>query len=507
MTTQISPDSWSTTKAPAVRSDTPDATYSQKANAFWLIALSLALIALFGLAQWGAPGFVGGDDGYYHLKLAALMRGDLTPQFVWLPFTILNEGEFVDHHWLFHVLQTPFAVGDLIAGGQIAAALFAAAALVMAGWLMRRQNVPGAALWSLAMFAASSAFVYRLSMPRAQSLSLLWLFAAIYLLLRRRERWLIVLGLTYVWLYDAFPLLLIAAGLYVVAARLIENQWRWGALIYPALGIALGLLINPYFPSNLIFIFHHLIAKLDPASVPVGNEWYPYTTAQLIQHSGFALLAVVGGVVALGWRRERMNTATTLTLGLCLIFGAMLMASRRFVEYFPAFAVLFCAFAWQPILAGRSFGKPARLGIAAAVIVAAAFSLQQARASIADDSPASQLSGAAGWLAANTPQGSVVFQTDWDDFPRLFFYNTHNVYIVGLDPTYLQRSDIVRYYLWLDLTEGRGLDLSEDIRQGFGAQYAISDLEHTAFLNRAAADPQFVEMYRDGESVVFRIDK
>ena len=39
----------------------------------------------------------------------------------------------------------------------------------------------------------------------------------------------------------------------------------------------------------------------------------------------------------------------------------------------------------------------------------------------------------------NSEPGSLVFQTDWDDFTRLFFYNTTNVYTIGLDVTYMAR--------------------------------------------------------------------
>lgn len=470
----------------------------------WLLRTSLILSGLLALVQMAASGLVG-TDGYYHVKMAALMRSDLTPEFVWLPLTILSPKNYYDHHWLFHVLLTPFAGGNLILGGQIAAVVFATAALVAGGWLLRTQRVPGATLWAIGMVAASSAFVYRLIMPRAQSLSLLWLIVAMYLMLERRERWLIVLGLTYVWLYDAFPLLMVVAAVYVIATRLVEGRWRLGALIYSAIGIGLGLVFNPYFPQNIIFIYHHLIAKLDIASVPVGNEWYPYTTAQLMQNSGVALAAFVGGASALGWQRQRLTLPTAFSFGLSIIFGVMMLSSRRFVEYFPAFAVLFCAFAWQPVLADRRFGRRLTMSLTAIVLAAAAYSVHETRNLLKNDLPADQFAGASQWLAANTPEGSLVFQTDWDDFTQLFFYNTHNVYTVGLDPTYLQRADPSLYYLWVDITQGRGLDLSSAIREHFKAEYAVSDLKHTVFLQRAETDPQFEEVYRDDNSVVFKI--
>jgi hypothetical protein len=476
----------------------------------WPIGLSALLLALFAWVQTSTTALVG-VDGYYHLKMAAILRdsllqGDPTPTFHWLPLTILNPQQYVDHHWLFHVLLTPFTGGDLVMGGQIATVVFGAAALFAAGMLLRGQGVQGAALWTVLIFAASSAFIYRMSMARAQSLSLLWLLVALHLLFTRRDKWLLPLGISYVWLYNAFPLLLLVVGIYFVAARLTEGEWRWQPIVYAALGLGLGLIVNPYFPDNLLFIYHHLVAKLDVASsVPLGSEWYPYDTAQLLQNSGIALLAMVGGALAMGWQRERMSLQTATTFGLSLVFGLMLMQSRRFVEYFPPFAVLFCAFACQPFLANLIQRKAAMAVAVAAVGLAAVFTGVEARELVAGSTPADHFEGASRWLETNTPKGSVVFQTDWDDFTRLFFYNTHNVYIVGLDPTYLERADLSQYYLWVDLTQGRGLDLAQTIQQNFNTNYVVSDLKHTAFLDRAATDPAFTEVYRDESSVVFEI--
>src|SRR5215203_3460716 len=60
-------------------------------------------------------------DGYYHIRWSRLLWENLPsgrlPSFVWLPLTILNRDAYVDHHFLFHLLQIPFTWGsDLIAG-------------------------------------------------------------------------------------------------------------------------------------------------------------------------------------------------------------------------------------------------------------------------------------------------------------------------------------------------------------------------------------------------------
>src|SRR5690606_9573701 len=93
------------------------------------------------------------------------------------------------------------------------------------------------------------------------------------------------------------------------------------------------------------------------------------------------------------------------------------------------------------------------------------------------------------WLKNNTPAGSRVFQTDWDDFPRLFYYNTHNTYLVGLDPTYLQLYDAGLYDLWTAITRGDVAAPSQTIATTFGARYVHTDLDHQDFLDTAARDP------------------
>jgi hypothetical protein len=113
--------------------------------------------------------------------------------------------------------------------------------------------------------------------------------------------------------------------------------------------------------------------------------------------------------------------------------------------------------------------------------------------------------GASAWLKGNTPAGSRVFQTDWDDFPRLFFYNTHNTYLIGLDPTYMQLYNAKLYDLWVDITQGDIQRPSEVIYSRFGARYVVSDLNHKDFIHQAENDSSLIEVYRDDEAVIFAL--
>jgi hypothetical protein len=143
--------------------------------------------------------------------------------------------------------------------------------------------------------------------------------------------------------------------------------------------------------------------------------------------------------------------------------------------------------------------------LTAAVLLSIGASVSPARAAIDGSKPHRLYADASLWLETNTPAGSRVFQTDWDDFPRLFYYNTHNTYLIGLDPTYLQLYDAGLYDLWVEITQGGAENLSRLIATAFGSQYVHTDLNHRDFLQAAAEDPGLKEVYRDDQAVIFEV--
>ncbi len=494
-------------------------------------AILAIVICVLALIQFSTPNLVG-NDGYYHVKMAELMRIEgLKPDFLWLPLTILNPGEYSDHHFLFHVLMIPFTLGDLVLGAKWASVIFAGIAFLSFWWLLRNQRIPYAGLWTLGLLAISEAFLYRMSMPRAQSLSLAVLILGLNFLLLRKYWSLLLLSFVFVWLYDGFPLLIVLVLGYILAQWLITREIELQPMVYVLLGVTFGLLINPYFPDNIIFGARHVFPKLlGEAQVRVGNEWYPYETTQLLENSPLTLIAFFSGVIALGLWNQKMDLRTGVSLLLAMVFGIMLFQSRRFIEYFPPFALIFTAMAWAPFLEKVKLTKNGVVPITTFLTRSADVKLQlpsspwlivfcmgliltcgawlsvgRTRENLQDTKPASLYSGASNWLLENTPRGTRVFQTDWDDFPRLFFHNTWNTYLVGLDPTFLQIKDPQLFNLWVELTQGEVDQPAREIFQNFAAQYVISDLKHERFIDQAQADAGFIEVYKDQEAIILMI--
>lgn len=491
----------------------------------WFAGLFLGAIffTFLYLVQTASPSLAG-TDGYYHIKFAYVMRTEgLKPEFPWLQLTVLNAREFYDHHFLFHIALIPFTFGDLLQGAKLASVVFSTLAFLGIWLLFHRQGILYASLWSLGLLAISEAFIYRMSLVRAMSLSLLVLVVGLHWMFTHKYKYLSFLGFFYVWLYNAFPLLIAIVVLYTLALAIIERRLELRPLFYASLGVGLGILINPYFPHNIIFVYRHLLPKLiETTAVRVGNEWYPYDTTQLMQNSPLALVAFISGILALGLNERRMDARTATTFLVSILFGVMLFRARHFIEYFAPFALIFAAFSWESLIhssprlpaAGVQLAKhrwawfrnwlPLFL-ILLFLLPGLWITFQDARNSVKGSTSFERYAQAAAWLENNTPPGERVFQTDWDDFTRLFFYNTHNTYLIGLDPTYMQLYDAELYDLWVEITKGDVERLSDYIYPRFGARYILTDHRHTDFIQLAGQDTGLVEVYRDKDAIIYKV--
>jgi hypothetical protein len=255
--------------------------------------------------------------------------------------------------------------------------------------------------------------------------------------------------------------------------------------------------------------------------IRVGNEWYPYGQDFLIQTSWLALALVPLGFVPmlLDARPSRLRRVDGMVVALGIIavtFLVLYLRSRRWVEAEPIFATLFCAFAWSRALPERVI-KPLRARITPGreliicVIVAAALfpllarSIDSAQSDTVGSRDFARYRDVSAWLTANTPPGARVFSTDWDDFPELFFWNVHNTYLTGLDPTYMYLHDPRLYLQWRSITRGQVPHPGADIRDLFDSGWVFTDLAHETFIRQASADPSMVEVYRDRAAVVFAV--
>ena len=118
------------------------------------------------------------------------------------------------------------------------------------------------------------------------------------------------------------------------------------------------------------------------------------------------------------------------------------------------------------------------------------------------------------WVSRNVPPGELLYNADWDDFPKLFFYDPHRPYVAGLDPTYLLDRDreLMGHYerIGKGEEENPGPIIREKFCLGEGAErrcarYVFMDHEHEGFYNNALDSGWFEVAYEDEDCAILRV--
>jgi hypothetical protein len=99
----------------------------------------------------------------------------------------------------------------------------------------------------------------------------------------------------------------------------------------------------------------------------------------------------------------------------------------------------------------------------------------------------------------------MIFNTNWDTFPALFFYNPDYSYVAGLDPTYLYNRDPELWRVYESITNSEQEDAAQLIRERFGAEYVVTGNGDSNFLTDARANDAYEVVYEDQYAVVLRV--
>ena len=528
----------------------------------YLVFGFLAILMVMSFLQSRTDAICCGDwDGYYHIKWSMLIwenikNGMWLPTFTWLPLTVLNPQDYADHHFLFHLLQIPFLwIFEPVTAAKVAAVTFATLAIFSVYWLIFYYGVKYQLIWLAALMVCSNAFFYRMNMAKAPPLTIIITVLGIHLLFQRNYVWLLPLMFAFVWTYSLFPLLLFAAVIWTVILAWNERRFEWRPITYTFAGMVLGNIINPYFPNNILLFVEHFLQKFKVGSdfvVAVGGEWYPYSGMELLMNFPIALAAMLMGYILFVPRKGSVPEKAAFFLTFATILLAAQFRSKRFAEYFPPFAILFAAFAWNAFTAPKTAELPdefkrdidpyldipaptesqqwwaAARGAAAWVIGIAlcifwfynlvglhkwGFNEDGMIDNIVSNEPHDKYRRAMEFAtgldetgAENIPAGEIIFNCTWDDFPKLFYFNTKHAYVYGLDPNYLYSENPELYKLLKDLTEGKIDDPAPVIREKFGANYIFADAKENTDMIAKALESGWVEpIYEDDEARLFKI--
>ncbi len=514
-----------------------------------------AIVMVMTMLQFSTDAVCCGDwDGYYHIRWSALLwenfsHGKWLPEFNWLPLTVLGPDTYADHHFLFHLLQIPFLwFFEPVMAAKVAAVFYSSLAIFSVYWLIFYYRVEGhLLLWLGAILTCANPFFYRMNMAKAPPLTIIYSVVGIYLLFERKYVWLLPLMFVFVWTYSLFPILWMAAILWTLIILWNERQFEWRPFAYTTGGMVLGNIINPYFPQNLGLFFEHFWTKfkIDDFAVPVGGEWYPYSGIELLTHFPIAMIAMLFGYILFMPKNKKLPEKATFFLMFVTVLLVSQFRSKRFAEYFPPFAILFAGFVWQafqipntlqlpedfkreiePFLdSGKKTEKQQyveilkqavgwTLGIFFCFLLIYNFrgvdfgGIKQEGmiTSIRGNEPNTKYQDSMKWLNDNAPAGERIFNCNWDDFPKMFYYGTKFSFVYGLDPNYLYSKNPELYKRLTEITGGKVDDAAPEIRDKFGAKYVFTDAkENTDMIAKLLESGWTDKVFEDDEAIILKI--
>lgn len=528
----------------------------------YLIFGFFAILLVIILLQFQTKAICCGDwDGYYHIRWSSLLwesfkQGHWLPSFDWLPLTVLNPQDYDDHHFLFHLLQIPFLwFFEPVMAAKVAATTYATLAIFSVYWMLYRYKVDYLLVWLAALLVCSNAFYYRMNMAKAPPLAIIITVIGIHLLFQRKYIWLLPLMFAFVWTYSLFPILLIAAIIWAIVIAWNERRFEWRPLVYTFSGMVLGNVINPYFPHNITLFLEHFWTKFKVGTdfaVAVGGEWYPYSGMELLTNFPVAMGAMLIGYILFMPKNGKLPEKATFFLMFASFLLAAQFRSKRYAEYFPPMALLFGAFSWRAFFAPSAVQLPEDFTreiepfldtektkskdktrklitqisawiIGLGLVGFLALNLKGVDlggstyggllAEIAGNEDNDKYKRAMAWATGknekgedNMPAGARIFNANWDDFPKLFFYNQKHSYVYGLDPNYLYSKNPELYKLLMDITNAKGGDAGPQIREKFGAEYIFADARENEDMIAKALESGWTEIvYEDDEARILKI--
>jgi hypothetical protein len=281
----------------------------------------------------------------------------------------------------------------------------------------------------------------------------------------------------------------------------------------------------------------HEIVRRQKIPLLFGREWDPVSPSALGAFTYFILiwlLLVVILVVAAVLRRDYLTARdrtllwSSLTLA-AVFFVATVAITKRTTPLWATFGVMFVAKAFVCFLnpADRRekqfLREEARLIIAFVVAgIFAAMIWDGVDQHVLRKRPGidpHRMEASASWLKSHGRTGDIVFNVNWDTFPELFFWDTDQRYVSGLDPVFLFAYDRGLYWKAHHLQTGEATDFTwgtmapeagrrEEtytvLRRDFRASYVVLDKGRNAALYQyLLSDNRFASGFEDASTPVF----
>jgi len=529
----------------------------------WLIYFIIFTIAFIVFIYITTPPSLLCPDGFYHTKMALLMKeSGIVKDFPWTQFTTYKN-LFVDHHFGYHFLLIPFlsiptpknldtlsSQIDPLIKVKLASAFFAAFAILAIYWLLRRLKIKLPVLWTLSSILTMN-FMARMSLSRSPAFSLIVLILGFYFIVKKKYLGIFIISLLYVWTYGGWPLMFVCTLIYCFSCaieKLVKKRSIKFTLFFKSFfalpntklllccffGLLAGLIINPYFPKTFAFYWFQTvrIAILNYQNIiGVGAEWY---APEIFNFYIDILPLLIPYIISVAWfilYIKKQKTKNWFFFFISIFFLAYTLKARRIIEYLAPILIFFNALMFTQIIKSINWGEIKKqikhlfhsaenifYFILSIIFVSLCLfflvfytnrSLNQLQRSYNEEERTiNHLQNASLWIKNHLNPKEIVFHSNWDIFPELFYFNEKNYYINGLDQTFMYEYNKDRYEDWHELFSGKTNpnETAKIIKEKFKASYIISsknknDERFAKLLKRSI---NLEKVYEDEQAIIYK---
>ena len=415
---------------------------SKNKHLFLVFILFLTMISIM---QFTVPEIIG-YDGWLHIKSADLIRNNgFTKQFPYTTESILSQN-YADTQFLFRVLLIPFTWLGLINGAKLASILFATLAFTFFYWYLKKISINYPLFWTTIYAISSVNLMYRFLLPRAMPLAIISLILTLYFIDKKMYKSLLITSLLFTWLYHGFIIQLLIITIYLIINSIINKRLDLKLILYPLAGIALAIIINPYFPNNIQLLYTQIF-KVNLLGNLYNVEWKPWNIKELLTFNYLLFIISITTIITL-IKNKKLQKKPLVFLTLSIIFLIAMIKTRRMQEYYAPFTILFASFSLNSHTSKFKTKRALRYISTIGLILIAIFSLIHLNTYIKNNHILPWYKDGAEWLENNVPKDSEVFINGYT-FNYLFLKNSDLRYTHGIDLTYsyLYNKDNLNRYI------------------------------------------------------------
>jgi hypothetical protein len=456
----------------------------------------LLFFSLFALVYFSIDRIISNDDPLFHIRFAELIRErgfGVFLNFPWIYFSKIAQHQqyFIYYNFLFYLALIPFTfMTPLIIGVKLYGVFGGALAFTVLYYFLFKTKEKHAFFWTVFLFTIiTSSSVLRFMLARPFTLAPALLLIELYFLSKKYYGRVFLITIIYFYWHTAtffFPIMI--AGIYFLFENFYGKKLNWKIMYASISGVLLSIILSLsfapglfYYLRNIIFsvIYDTIIGK--KVNLAEGMEVYPVNFIDFINRNSFVVVLLFIAIsleiyLYIESKKGRNPHQTAEDVNRQPIVGALFLTSIAFFlgtflsqrnkDFFVFFSAAYISMRLNYILGFIQVSSVIiKRSLITGIFVASGYlllaNLLMMQNDIVSNPPYSLLQGTAGWLKENTEKGSVVFLSSWNWFTELFYYDTDNNYVMGIEPRFLYDYDPQMYWEWWHITQN-GYACSQD---------------------------------------------